>query len=318
MYKGIAIRYKNTISGCGVLCYKIFRLILLLGISYIMINPILRQLSYAMATAEDITANDFVWIPKTQTFANFINMKHLMDVSKQFLTTIKICVISTILQIISCSLIGYGLARYKFKGNFIVFLWVVMTIIMPVQANVIPLFLDYRFFDFFGIGTLIGKITGTALTANLLDTHWVYFLPAIFGVGLNAGLFIFIFRQFFMNMPKELEEAARIDGCGPLKTYVKVIVPNAAPIFVTVGLLSTVFYWNDKSIADVLLTTYEKKSMTAAAYNVQIPQNTSGITAHYVASLAALLLTIHAPLMLVFILGQKFFVESMDRSGIKG
>ena len=108
-----------------------------------------------------------------------------------------------------------------------------------------PLYLQYRNFDFLGLGTLIGWITGNYLTINLLNTPAPMMISAILGLGLRSGLFIYIFQQFFRGLPRELEDAAYIDGCSIPKTFVSVMLPNSRSAIVSCVLFSFVWYWND-------------------------------------------------------------------------
>ena len=124
-------------------------------------------------------------------------------------------------------------------------------------------YLNYWFFDFGGILNLFGIDS-----VNILNTAWVFVLPALFGTGLRNGLYIFIFRQFFLGQPKDLEEAARIDGCGPFKTFIRIMVPLAGPAFVTVLLFSIVWHWNDFYSSSIYFTN-EVKPISCMLQNLQ-------------------------------------------------
>ena len=108
-----------------------------------------------------------------------------------------------------------------------------------------PSFIQMTNFNMFGVADILSVLSGHDVKINLTNTPWVMYLPAILGMGLRSGLFIYMFRQFFRNIPKELEEAAIIDGCGPYRTFLRVMVPNAGAIFLTAFLFSLVWYWNE-------------------------------------------------------------------------
>jgi len=196
-----------------------------------------------------------------------------------------------------------------------------MTIVVPLQTAQIPLMYDLRWFDFFGIGKLVGLFTGKPLTVNLLLNNWNYFVPAAMGVGLSSGIFIFLFMQFFSGMPKDLEDAAKLDGCGPWKIYMKVMLPNITPVLATVALLSMVYYWNDSFICSMSINIKNPPLMMALdilTTSGQMGDFQNADTAARICANWAILVMSMLPLTAIFIFCQKFFVESMDRSGIKG
>ncbi len=301
--------------------YKAFRLYLLLGISYVVLYPILSMLLQSFSVSEDLYSSTHVWIPKNPTFNNYVRVMGFFKYFDHMWITLQIVVICTVCQLIVCSLVGYGLARYKFKGNGILFSIVIMSIIVPMQTAQIPMYLDYQNFNFFGLGSIAGLMTGKDYTANLINTKWVYYIPAMFGVGLNSGLFIFLFRQFFKGLPHDLEDAARVDGCGALSTFLRVMVPNTIPVFVTVGLLSTIFYWNDTTIGRMFMSSSGKQTLmlyVEESRNMGDAWRRSTSASEFQTETYVHLLLTVAPLVIVYIICQKFFTECMDRSGIKG
>ncbi len=310
---------KNTLSPIGTFLYKAFRYLLLLGVSYVALFPIIKMASAALSIPEDYFSGRTGILPTTATFQNFKNSQLYFDYFKHAKVTALITITSTICSVFVCSLIGYGLGRYKFKGSNIVYACVLFTIIMPIQTAQIPLTYYYRWFDLFGIGKIIGLFTGETFTVNLLPNLGRFIVPALFGVGLKAGIFIFLFRQFFAGMPRDLEEAAKLDGCNPFKIYWKVMLPNIIPVLVTVLLLSVIYYWNDSLVAGMaklemgtpIMVEVEKITTTNFAY-----EDLTLIRRQV--ELYSILLSAVLPLMVVFVFGQRFFVECMDRSGSKG
>lgn len=304
----------------GNLLYKIFRYILLIGCSYMVLYPVIQMVSAALTDPIELLQGNGGILPNNPTFINFKNMMQFFPYWKHLIPTVQIAGICTILQLISCSLVGYGLGRYKFKGNTLVFVAAIFTFLMPLQVALIPMYYNYRFFDFFGIGKLVGLITGKDLTVNLLPNFVGMYLPAAFGVGLNSGIFIFLFKQYFESMPKDLEEAAKLDGCGPFKTFLRVMVPNIKPVFVTVALLSVIYYWNDTMVSDMMVGSDGKFTLMSAIDQIRNKDFASSQIgyARLIAERYAMLTTVVAPLMIIFAVCQKFFVESMDRSGSKG
>ncbi|MBO5197879.1 MAG: carbohydrate ABC transporter permease [Lachnospiraceae bacterium] len=312
---------KKAASVSSAVFYKIFRLFVLIGISYVVLYPILTMILQSITLPTDLFSSSRVWIPDNPTFTNFTHCLKYFKYGEHVWITVQIAAISTLCQVAVSSLVGYGLARYRFKGNTLVFMMVILTIIVPVQTAQIPMYVDYQKFDFFGIGKVIGWFTGTPLTVNLLNTKWVYYIPAMLGVGINSGLYIFLFRQFFKGMPKDLEDAGRVDGCNALQVYLRIMVPNTKPVFVTVALLSAIFYWNDSVISGMFLNITENMPIMLYTEFIMDPSYTgyTGVTPEQfkAETYVALLLAV-APLMILYIICQKFFTECMDRSGIKG
>ena len=313
---------KKILAPGANLLYKLFRYALLIGVSYVVVYPILQMVMGAFKSPEEHYTGSSGFLPIDPTFENFTHSLTYYKYFKYAGSTALIAGISTVLQLFSCSLVGYGLGRYNFKGNPIVYAAVLFTIIMPVQTALIPIVYEYRWFDFFGIGKLIGLFTGKALTANLLRHYLAFYVPSIFAVGLNSGIYIFLFRQFFASMPRDLEEAGKLDGCNPFAIYWRLMIPNIVPVIVTVALLSMIYYWNDYTLSSVF--AHRDDGITLMVALSQITQVDNSLGASMIDSMAyradkyAIMLSIVAPLIVLFIIGQKFFVECMDRSGSKG
>jgi multiple sugar transport system permease protein len=218
-------------------------------------------------------------------------------------------------------MVGYGFARFHFAEKKIAFILVILLIIVPPPTTMLSTYINFHDFDFFGIMKLLSPLTGTD-HINLLNTVWVFVLPAIFSTGLRAGLFIFIFRQFFAGQPKELEEAAKIDGCNAFKTYLKIMVPLAVPAFITVMLFSFIWHWNENYISSMFFSdTIKPLSVQLTTMRSTFLNDTAN--AHYSittirGTLAAGALISIAPSLILYIFTQKYFTESIERAGIVG
>jgi len=310
---------KSILSPVANFAYKLFRYALLIGVSYLAIYPIIKMLSAALTEAETYYNYGSNFIPPVATFQNFVHSMKYFKFFEYAKVTGLIAVICTICSVFVCSLIGYGIGRYKFKGRTLVYACVLFTVIMPIQTAQLPLTYYYRWFDLFGIGQIIGLFTGETFTINILHSLARFILPAILGVGLRAGIFIFLFQSFFAGMPKDLEEAAKIDGCNPFKIYWKVMIPNIIPVMVTVALLSIIYYWNDSLVVDMAKLDMgptlmpQVESLTELNIGAGHMDQMQLKVEYYAIMFISVL-----PLILVFMLGQKFFVECMDRSGSKG
>ena len=310
---------KSILNPLVNLAYNLFRYALLAGVSYLAIFPIIKMLSASLTEAETYYNNGSNFIPPVATFQNFVHSMQYFKFFNYAKVTGLITITCTICSVIVCSLIGYGIGRYKFKGRNLVYACVLFTVIMPIQTAQLPLTYYYRWFDLFGIGKIIGLFTGEAFTINILNSLARFILPAILGVGLRGGIFIFLFQSFFANMPKDLEEAAKIDGCSPFKIYWKVMIPNITPVLVTVALLSIIYYWNDSLIVDMAKLNMGPALMPQIESLTELNIGASSMDQMQLkVEYYAIMFTSVLPLIIVFMFGQKFFVECMDRSGSKG
>ena len=213
----------------------------------------------------------------------------------------------------SCTLVAYGLARFRFFGRNLVFGLSIFTLIIPPQAILLPLYLKFRFFNPFEIFKLGGTLTGIPLT----DTPIPFLLMALFAVGFKNGLYIFLLRQHFRNMPAVLEEASYIDGSGMFRTFTQIMLPGAVPLLVTVFLFSFVWMWNDYYYTTILapgLPTLNMKLLGMSVGDIGLILGEMG-TSVLQSPRFILLIT---PLVVLYLLLQKSFTESIVKSGIVG
>ncbi len=296
--------------------------VLIACLAFILLYPILYMITIAIRPPQELFNPASIWIPRKVTLGNFIECMETMNYASSMLNTLSICVVSAVLSVFSCMLAGYGFGRCVFPGKNLLFVFVIMSIMVPPQVVILPQYLSLNSFDFFGIGSLIGLFTGEKLTVNLLDTNFSFYLPAILCHGIRAGLYIFIFRQFFSGMPRELEESAYIDGAGSFRTFFRVILPNATPALVTVTLFSIVWNWNDYYYSTMFLSTrmtvssalLQLKSLLSVQYGyVAISDPYTVLT-----QVQAGCLLLIGPLIILFVLLQKYFVESIERTGLVG
>lgn len=318
------------------LAWSVVRFLLFFIIGFVIIYPLLQIISKVFMPVEQYSDPSVIWIPKSLTLTNLKAAMIGLDFWPTLGRTTVLCLGCAIIQVIMCAIVGYGFARFRFKLRGLFFGLVVVTIVVPTQLIFIPLMVQYRYFDFFGISHLIALFTGESYThyaKNLINSNATFFLPALFCVGVRSGLFIYIYRQFFRNVPKELEEAAKIDGCGPWKTFVRVMMPNAKSSALTVFLFSIVWHWNETMMANSFFSTGNKPLAVAVqtladafkSENLIASIVNSGLyegvgrnlqAARGIAYGAVLLFLI--PPMILYIFTQRFFVEGVESTGIKG
>ncbi|MFY9568374.1 MAG: carbohydrate ABC transporter permease, partial [Acetivibrionales bacterium] len=251
--------------------WSIVRGVIIAGICFLILYPTLVKLSVSFMPEQDIYDVTVRYVPKSPTLENYKTVLSAMRYNKAFWNTFKLSTLTSVMQLISCTVIGYGFARFRFKGRGVLFALVILTMIVPPQTLMIPLFLHFRYFDVLGI---ISAITGQK-GINLLESYWPFVLMSLTGMGLKNGLYIYIMRQFFRGMPKELEEAAYVDGAGMLRTFGQIMLPSAVPAMVTVFLFSFVWQWTDTFYSSLFLMRTDVLAKTAANVSNQIMKDLS-------------------------------------------
>lgn len=291
----------------------------LLGVSYVILYPVLYMFSMAFRPAEQAQDPNIVWIPTSLTFENVRNVWEELDYGTLLLNTFKFSGVATILTLLSCCMIGYGLARFKFRGKGLLMVMLIVMLVTPVEIVSIPNYLLFSDFDPIGLIGLINQVFGTDLRINIFDNLLNTYLPAATGVGLRSGLYILIFMQFFRSIPKEIEEAAYVDGSGFMGTLWRVMLPNAMPAVVTVFLFSIVWYWNDTS----LVTLYYDQFKTVSTELLEIGSSVSSLV--HATSYADIVTWVQAgvflsitPMILLYVFFQRSFVESIATTGLVG
>ncbi|MCI8770920.1 MAG: carbohydrate ABC transporter permease [Lachnospiraceae bacterium] len=282
---------------------------LLICIGFIYVNPILHMISRSFMSLNDLLDSSVNWIPSAIDLSNYAQAAKSMDFWSSLGKSIIIAGVPTICNLISCSIIGYGLARFEFPGRGAVLGIILFTFILPSQITMISTYLLYT-------------------NMGILGTLWAFILPALFGMGINAPIFILIFWQFFRQVPKVLIEAAQIDGAGYLKSFFKISLPSAAPAIITVSLFSFVWYWNESYLTELYVSGVKVKTgwtslviqldNFATNYSAYAQTATGGATRlNESINMAGTMLSV-LPLMLMYFVLQRYFVESIDRTGITG
>lgn len=335
--------------------WALIRFLLILGLSYIILYPLILRVSVSFKTVNDVFDSSVVFIPKEGTLNNYKNFIHTIGYPSVLLYSCGRAAVAGLLQAISTLLVGYGFARFKFKGRGLVFMLVMFTMIIPTQVYILGMYLKFRFYnpltlynlDAFNTSGVTSMLFGlfdmNYSSVNLLGLSAAWksafgsapgpiigffldnaslFLLSMFAVGFKNGLFIYMFRQYFRGVPKELEEAAYIDGAGFAKTFFKVMLPGAVPMFVTVFLFGFVWTYNDiiftqqfngssEQIMAIVIQSsniVNKFASLAGGWDtpeVQLYQNV-GVCLHLL------------PVIVLYIFCQRSFVQSIERSGLVG
>lgn len=305
--------------------WAIFRFVLLLGISYVILQPFFAKIASSFMSREDfvdVTVKLIPRYPTLDTYRAIIEDNHYFEA---FFNTLTISLSSAIIQTFICSLIGYGFAKFKFKGSKLLFLLVVVTMLIPHKTLQLSMFMKFKHFDIFGIFNLLGGgvferfrlIKFTSL--DFCNSYWPLFLLSVFGLAFRNGLYIFMMRQFYRGVPDELEESAYIDGSGVMRTFFGIIIPLSIPMMMTIFLFSFSWQWTDNFYTNVFYTASGPKLMPDV---VGIPRSLdtayAGQNLYEAAIRNTCGLMILIPLIVVYCFGQKALIQGIERSGITG
>ena len=297
--------------------WPIARGLIVFGLCFIIIYPLIFMVSAAFRPRAEMNDPKIMWIPKHFILSNITDAWKAMDFGNTLVNTLVLNIGCSILQVLTCALTGYGFARFKFKGKNILFFIVILMILVPSQIILIPQYMFFRYFNPLGI---YHAITGNYI--NFINSGVTMYFPALTANGIRAGLFIFLFRQSFRGLPKELEDAAYLDGCSPFRTFVQVMVPNAGATFLTVFLLSVVWYWNDYYVSTSFFTDNKTvalmlKNLDANLTRLIFGNETPNVRELIVWMEAGCLISI-LPMLILYICLQKNFTEGIARSGLTG
>ncbi|HBP37390.1 MAG TPA: hypothetical protein DD640_01355 [Clostridiales bacterium] len=288
---------------------------ILFALSFIFIFPFIYMLVTSVKTNADLNNVTVNWIPSSIFLKNFKYSYTILNYWIHFKNTATLTLIGTLGHIASCAFIGYGFARYKLPGKNVIFFVVLLTMIVPIQTIIVPSYMIYS-------------------NLKWINSYLPILVPTFFGYGLKGPLFIYLFRQFFLGLPKDLEDAAKIDGCNHITTYFRIIVPIAKSAFLVTLLLSLVWHWNDFYEASIYASSFElitlpsKLSLlvryvanpddmyfeAATLFEAVKRLDREGVINNAV--LMASNLMVMAPVIISFIFLQKRFMQGIERTGL--
>lgn len=299
------IRWKIIGRHIGKVLWALVRFLILFGLGYTLISPFLSIFSGAFRSEKDIWDPTVVWITRNYTIEHLTSVIEVMDYWRTLGRTAVVAIGSGLCQMFACALAGYGFARYKFKGKTILFGLVILTIMVPPQVLMMPMYSTYR-------------------NLGLLDSVVSFWITGLFGMGLRSGLFIFIYRQVFRALPSDLEDAASIDGCGHITTYFRIMLPNAATSMATVFLFSVIWHSTDYFTTSIIMPTKHTLMVSLSLLSSKLASITGGTSQNTIsplilqARLQAGSLLVVVPLIIVFVVCQRYFRAGIERTGLVG
>ncbi len=293
----------------------ILQIAIIVGVSYVILSPVIGMIVNSISSDKD-AYNPMVFIfPEYPTLERYklvmLRMNYWPTIFKNILYVLTL----TGIQVFICSMVGYGFARFNFPFKKLLFGCVVVMIVIPSYTIKLPLYVTFRNFDPAGI---ISAIFGAP--KNLMGTPWPMYIMSFLGCGVRAGLYIYIFNQFFRGLPKEIEEAAFVDGAGMWYTYFNIMLKNASPAVITVTVFSLVWQFNDSFFSNLFLVSPNiviSKKISTLASVIANEDKILNVTLQELYLHAGIILVL-LPIIIIYLLLQRYFIEGVERSGIVG
>lgn len=286
-------------NGIGRFCWIILRFIIVFGICFTIIYPYIVKLIVSFMSTADIDDATVMYIPREISTYFIQKASYSMNYWVSMLNTALLSLAAAALTLVVSTMVGYGFARFKFVGSNLLFFMIILTLIIPAQTIMIPLYVNFN-------------------SLGLINTFWPIVVLSATGLGLKNGLYIYMMRQFFRGMPKELEMSAYIDGAGHFRTFFSIMLPNASNMMITIFLFSFTWQWTDTTFNSMLFPRLE--ILTNTISDVMKASATSGSSLESSTQTQALLdtssLMLIFPLLIVFLFAQRYFIQSIERSGL--
>lgn len=269
---------------------KIVSYVLCTVLSAAMIVPLLWLLRSSVMSLSQIFVFPPQWIPDPLQLENYPDAFTTIPFARYFVNTLVILIPSVIGMVVSSALAAFAFARLRWTGRNVVFAVLMTTLMLPYAVTLIPTFLVWA-------------------KLGLINTYWPLILPHWLG---NQVIYIFLLRQFFAGIPRELDEAAILDGANPMQILWHVIVPLSRPALITVALFGTMFVWNDYLGPLIYLNDSDKFTLALG-----LTQFTGLYTSQWHLLMAASTMIV-APVIVLFFFAQRYFIEGIALTGLKG
>jgi len=281
----------------------VLRYVMLTALAFVVLYPLIIKIELSLMNVEDLTDATVRFVPKTLTLMNFKAAITGLDYGVSLAQTLLFVTSITAVQVFFSMITAYGLASFRFPGRNIVFGFVLATLIIPPQTIMLSLYFRFQ------------SLSMVGMTLPL-------YIMAATGLGLKNGLLIFIFRQFFKGFPREIEESALIDGAGVFRTFISIVMPSSRATSLTAFLLTFVWQYTDGFYTSVFIpdNRFLSKMLQMGDSAAQQAGASLYVGNPYFQSLvknASILLYI-APVLLLFFICQKHFIESVERTGLVG
>ena len=270
---------------------RIITYILLIGGGVVVMTPFFWMISTSLKKQWDVYQFPPVWIPSPPQWQNYSQALTVYPFQTYLLNTLTIVLFTVTGTLLSCSLAAYGFARLRAPGRDVIFVVLLGTMMLPYTVTMIPVFMLFN-------------------RLHWVDTFKPLIVPSFFG----SAFYIFLLRQFFLSIPRELEDAARIDGCGPLMSYWRIVLPLSKPALATVAIFTFMDSWNDFLGPLIYLSDESHRTLALALAYFQGSARI-GPQMHLMMAVAFVILI---PPLLLFFFAQRLFIQGIVFSGVKG
>ena len=306
--------------------WYIARFIIMLGISYVILQPFFSRIFQSFMTFDDFIDPTVGLIPKhwSGDIYKYITVENHYFISMR--NTFFLSLICAVIQTFICCMVGYGLSKFKFRGRKLLFAFVILMLVIPPDTLRLAIKQHFDFFDFFSLLSLDNKglielITGHAINMN--GTYAPFIILSLVGCGFKNSLYIFMMMQFFKGVPDELEESAYVDGSGAFRTFIQIILPLSIPMMITIFLFSFSWQWTDELYVGIFMQGDQSPIMLASSrfwsvIPASLKVNRTGSDLFYNAIKNTAAMMVIAPLILIYLFGQRYLVQGIERSGIVG
>ena len=295
---------KRRVSEIAV---SVIRALLMFGLCFMIIQPLLTRFGMSLMQEKDLYDSTVVLLPRHVTLANYKIVADLTDFPNSMINTLWISIVVSICQVVACTIVGYGFGRFEFPLKKFWFACVIAVIIIPPQIISSSLYTTFARFDFFGLITLL-----TGSTINLRASIWPYIMMSLTCMGLKNGLYIFMLRQYFKNVPDSLEEAAYVDGCGTFHTFFRIMLPLTKTAMIALAVFTAVFAYSDMMWPLIVNNNINMMTLSAGISSMQ-----GQYTTRYPILMAGSTLAM-IPMMVLYLLFQRQFIEGIALTGTKG
>lgn len=295
---------KNKLIGAEAdkgLLFRALLYLLLIDVAFIYLKPVFYMVTSMVKDASDLMDPAVIWVPTGIYGGHLAEAVKMLDYVKSFGVSLSISTLSAVIQVVSCSIAGYAFARLDFPLKKFWFAALLFTFIMPAQVTILPSILLFK-------------------ELGWINTALPMLVPTLFGHGLKGALFVLIFRQFFSTLPKEMEEAARIDGAGAFRIFFRVMLPISKSAIVVVFLFSFVWAWNDAYFPSMYMfgASDVPLSVGMSKLNAQLAMEAQegGLRAFLEPIKMGASFLIILPLLVLYAFTQRWFIEGVERTGL--
>ena len=268
-----------------------YLLLILVGLTFLL--PFLWMLSASLKSVAEIFSFPPRWFPRVRRWSNYTDIFSVMPFGRFVFNSFKVSLLSTIGVVLSSALAAFAFARLRFPGRNLIFALLLSTLMVPGEVTLIPIFFIMR-------------------TLGVINTHIPLYLPDFFGNPFGT----FLLRQFFLTVPKELEDAAEMDGAGPFKIFGRIFLPLAKPALVTLAVLTFMWRWEELIRPVIYLGSREKMTLTVGLTGY-FAEFGGGEIFRWDLLMAGSVVSI-IPILVLFMVGQRFFIQGITMTGIKG